>query len=158
MIQNHPFRYFLLHVRPVVLLPDAASFLENLGLTQTGKGTWDVINRHGIPAGVRHYFHDNYLLPLLLLPLFLVSLILYLLAAWNLLDSLLKKRWMMLLLFLLLSEYYLFMTGPVAMPRYQLAALPYFCVMAAYSIERIRKKYMERSGCSSAAASASHPE
>ncbi len=137
IIKAHPFRYLALHVRPVVLIPDAASFFENLGLTQTGRGTWDVINRHGIIAGVRHYFNGNYLLPCLLAPLLLAAALTYLLAFYTLFRAFLKKDWMMILLFLLLAEYYLFMTGPVAMPRYQLAALPFLCVMAACAADRI---------------------
>ncbi len=137
IVREHPFRYFSLHFRPVVLIPDAASFLENLGLTKTGRGTWDVINRHGLFAGIRHYFNGSYLLPCLLAPLLLAAAITYLLAAFTLVRAIVKRDWFMVLLFLLLAEYYLFMPGPVAMPRYHLAALPFLTVMAGCAIAAI---------------------
>ena len=134
LIRKHPVRYFALHFRPVVLIPDAASFFENLGLTQTGRGTWDIINRHGILTGVRHYFSGNYLLPCILAPLLLAAALLYFLAFCTLVRAVVKRDWLMILLFLLLAEYYLFMPGPVAMPRYHLAALPFLTVMAGCAI------------------------
>ena len=143
IVREHPFRYFALHFRPVVLIPDAASFLENLGLTRTGRGTWDVINRHGLAAGIRHYFNGSYLLPCLLAPLLLAAALTYLLAAFTLVRAIVKRDWLMVLLFLLFAEYYLFMPGPVAMPRYHLAALPFLTVMAACALAAIpfrRKK------------------
>ena len=149
IIKAHPFRYLSLHVRPVVLIPDAASFFENLGLTQTGRGTWDIINRHGIIAGIRHYFNGNYLLPCLLAPLLLAAALTYLSAFYTLFRALWKKDWMMLLLFLLLAEYYLFITGPVAMTRYQLAALPFLCVMAACAADRFLNRTVNGSGSGS---------
>ena len=138
LIREHPFRYFSLHLRPEVLIPDAASFFENLGLTQTGRGTWDVINRHGLLAGIRHYFNGNYLLPCLLAPLLLAAALTYGLAFCTLVRALVKRDWLMILLFLLLAEYYLFMTGPVAMPRYQLPALPFLTVMAGCALAHLR--------------------
>ena len=138
LIRKHPVRYFALHFRPVVLIPDAASFFENLGLTQTGRGTWDVINRHGLPAGIRHYFNGNYLLPCILAPLLLAAALTYFLAFCTLVRAFIKHDWIMILLFLLLAEYYLFMTGPVAMPRYQLPALPFLTVMAGCALAHLR--------------------
>lgn len=138
LIRKHPVRYFALHFRPVVLIPDAASFFENLGLTQTGRGTWDVINRQGLPAGIRHYFNGNYLLPCLLAPLLLAAALTCFLAFCTLVRALVKRDWIMILLFLLLAEYYLFMTGPVAMPRYQLPALPFLTVMAGCALAHLR--------------------
>ena len=39
-----------------------------------------------------------------------------------------------LLLFLLLSGYYLLMPGSIAEPRYQLPALPFICLAAAFGL------------------------
>ncbi|MBP5182781.1 MAG: hypothetical protein J6331_07120, partial [Lentisphaeria bacterium] len=150
----YPFSYFLLHFRPEVLLPDGAAFFENLRLTRSGRNTWDVINRKGILAGIRHYFGGNLLLPFTAFPLFLLAGFVLLFAAGGVLVSLWKKSYFTVLLFLLFCEYFLFMTGPVAMPRYQLPALPFFCILAAGSIqfcmETFRKKKEEKKDASSA--------
>lgn len=144
IILEHPFRYFLLHIRPLILIPDMASFLENLGLSTGGKGTWDVINTKGVMAGARHYFEDKMWLPSVVSPLIAVVGITYLACGFTVIMLFIRKNVMGILLFLLLAEYYLFLPGPVAMPRYQLPALPLICLGAAWGIlfiyGKIRKK------------------
>lgn len=136
-MKEYPFSYFRLHFRPVVLIPDGASFFENLRLTTTGKNTWDIINRKGILAGILHYFEGKLFLPFLASPLFLLAGVILLLSASALIVALWKKCFFTFLLFLLFSEYFLFMTGPVAMPRYQLPALPFFCILASGMLQII---------------------
>ena len=130
-VKTYPFSYFSLHFRPVVLVPDGASFFENLRLTRTGQNTWEVINRKGIIAGIKHYFKGKLFLAFLASPLFLFAAMILLAAAGGVLFALWKKCFFTVLLFLLFCEYFLFMTGPVAMPRYQLPALPFFCILAS---------------------------
>ena len=130
-VKTYPFSYFSLHFRPVVLIPDGASFFENLRLTQTGQNTWEVINRKGVIAGIKHYFRGKLFLPFLASPLFLLAGLILLGAAAGVLFALWKKCFFTVLLFLLFCEYFLFMTGPVAMPRYQLPALPFLCILAS---------------------------
>ena len=137
-IMKHPVRYFLLHIRPYVLLPDLSSFLENLGLTTTERGTFDVLNRQGVLAAARHYFRGQERLLFLCAPLLLAVLITYVAAFLGLAQEiLLKKNWMLLLLALLLAEYYLFLPGPVCMPRYQLPAVLFLCVIAGGALFRM---------------------
>jgi len=148
-IMKHPVRYFLLHIRPYVLLPDLSSFLENLGLTTTERGTFDVLNRQGVLAAARHYFRGQERLLFLCAPLLLAVLITYVAAFLGLAQEiLLKKNWMLLLLALLLAEYYLFLPGPVCMPRYQLPAVLFLCVIAGGTLFRmsqwIRRKCREK--------------
>ena len=130
-VKQYPFSYLILHFRPVVLIPDGASFFENLRLTSPGKNTWEIINRKGIVAGIRHYFAGKLFLPFLASPLFLLAGILLFSAAAGVVFALWKKCFFTVLFFLLFCEYFLFMTGPVAMPRYQLPSLPFFCILAA---------------------------
>lgn len=136
IMKEYPFSYFLLHFRPVVLIPDGASFFENLRLTSSGKNTWDIINRKGIFAGIRHYFKGKLFLPVLASPLFFLAGMILLSALCSIVFALWKKCFFTFLLFLLFSEYFLFMTGPVAMPRYQLPALPFFCILASGILQR----------------------
>lgn len=137
-IMKHPVRYFMLHVRPYVLLPDISSFLENLGITATGRGTLDILNRKGLMAAAKHYFRGHETLLILCGPLLLTVLILYAAAFLEFCRELFqKKNWMLLLLALLLAEYYLFLPGPVCMPRYQLPAVLFFCVLAGGTLDRL---------------------
>lgn len=130
-ILAHPFRYAAMYFRPYVLFPDIPSFLENLGITQTGRNTTDVLNRKGVLAAVIHYFDGHWGALAVTLPLILLAGLLYLFGFSEILRSLLRWDYMTILLFLLLAEYYLFLPGSVPMPRYQLPALPFLCVMTA---------------------------
>ena len=56
ILLKYPRHFVFLHFQPFILAPDVPVFLENLGITQGGKNTLDVINHDGIFAGVRHYF------------------------------------------------------------------------------------------------------
>lgn len=143
-MKKYPFSYFFLHFRPVVLIPDGASFFENLRLTSTGKNTFDVINRKGIIAGICHYFKGKLFLPFLASPLFLLAGTILLSAAAGIVIALWKKCFFTLLLFLLFCEYFLFMTGPVAMPRYQLPALPFLCILASGTLEFCGKFFRKK--------------
>lgn len=142
-VKQHPFSYLMLHFRHEVLLPDIATFFEDLGLTTTGRNTWDVINREGIWAGVKHYFAGRMYLPFIILPLLVPVGIIYLGAVGRLLFALWKKEFFLILLFLLFSEYFLFMTGPIAMPRYQMPALPFIYILGA-SFLSILVKYRKK--------------
>lgn len=146
-IMKHPVRYFMLHLRPYVLLPDLSSFLENLGFSSSGRGTLDVLNRQGFMAAVRHYFHGQEHLLYLCIPLLFSVLITYIAAFLEILrEVLVKKNWMFLLLTLLLAEYYLFLPGPVCMPRYQLPAVLFFCVAAGGTLNRLAQRFRRRNG------------
>ena len=144
IIAKHPFRYLAISLRPYVLLPDIPSFLENLGLTQTGRGTFDVLNREGIISAVNHYFGGSYLLPALCAPLIAATLITYILAFTALCILLMRRDWTGILIFLLFSLYYIVMPGPVAMPRYTLPALPFISILAAFTLGIIAKIYTAR--------------
>ncbi len=135
-IAEDPLLYARLHVQPMVLLPDAPTLLELLGMTQTGRGTLDVLRRQGLMAAVRHYFGDKLWLLLPLLPLLAIVGVTYLGAGVQLL--LWRREWYMLFVVLGLVVYYLVLPGPVVMPRYQLPALPLMCVMAAMFLGRLR--------------------
>ena len=142
-ILAHPFQYAALYFRPYVLFPDIPSFLENLGITRTGRDTTDVLNRKGVLAAVIHYFDGHWGALAVTLPLILFAGLLYLFGFGEVLRRLITGDFMTVLLFLLLAEYYLFLPGSVPMPRYQLPALPFLCVMTAsllhYLTEKSRK-------------------
>ena len=131
IIKRYPLTYFRGFFHPVNYVPDVPSFLENLGLTQTGRGTWDVIINRGLFAGVDHYFSGNYWLSVMLAPLCLILLVAYFLAIFAFFKLLCKKMWVLPLLFLPMGLYYMTVTGPVAYPRFSLPVLPYISLLAA---------------------------
>lgn len=143
IILDHPFRYILLSLRPAVLSPDIPTLLENLGITQSGRGTLDVLNRQGFLPAVRHYFDGNDAALAASIPLILASLVLYLGALAGLFVRLFRKDWVTVFLFFGFGMYYIWIAGPVAMPRYQLPALPVFCVLAAAAFGAVSVKKTE---------------
>ncbi len=113
LILKHPFRYLALHLNPRILSQDLSGLLYNLDLKKPPSRTW--ISLLGS-----------------------LTVLLYMFCAlglgWFFLSAFDRWHWMMLLLFLLLSGYYLLMPGPIAIPRYQLPALPFLCLAAGYGI------------------------
>jgi len=113
LIFKHPLHYLTLHLNPRILSQDLTGLFYNLGLKQAP-------------------------------PRILVSILSFLIVAlymicalglgWFLVAALDRKHGMMLLLFLLLSGYYLLMPGPIAVPRYQLPALPFLCLAIGYGL------------------------
>ncbi|MBR2373571.1 MAG: glycosyltransferase family 39 protein [Lentisphaeria bacterium] len=133
IIFQHPFiavkQHFNWHN---ILLPDAPALFEIAGLTQSDRGTMDVLKRKGLLAAVNHYFEGRWYLPLSLGPLLAVTAMIYLgtiaVLIWSLFHF--RRRWYLWLLFLGLAEFYLFMPGPICAPRYQIPALPLMCMFA----------------------------
>lgn len=143
IILEHPFRYAALSLRPWVLLPDVPTLLENLDVTQSGQGTFDVLNRDGIFAAIGHYFKGREAALLLVSPLILAALILYGAVLTGLWTVCRKKDWLMLILFIGFGLSYLLITGPVTMPRYVLPAMPVFCIFAAIAFARFKRSKPE---------------
>jgi len=141
IIAQHPLLYARLHFRPHVLLPDVPSFLELLGHTTSGRGTFDVMNREGVLAAARHYLGGRWWPLLALSPLLAVVVVLYGGALLQFGCWLYRGEWRLVLLFLALAEYYLLLPGPIAMPRYQLPALPMLCVMAALATAALAMRW-----------------
>ncbi|OGV17820.1 MAG: hypothetical protein A2X47_03455 [Lentisphaerae bacterium GWF2_38_69] len=140
IIAEHPVTYALLCFRPWILLPDAPTFFEVLGYTQTGRGTFTVLSEKGILAATLYYFNGQLYLLFLCLPLLIVVFITYLLFIIQLLKWIFCRKWMLFFVFLACAEYYLFAPGPITMPRYQLPALITICVMASMTANQIIKK------------------
>lgn len=143
IILKHPFRYAMLTLRPWVLLPDVPTLLENLDVTQSGQGTFDVLNRDGLFAAIGHYFQGREAALLFVSPLILATLILYGAVLSGLWIVCRKKDWLTLILFLGFGLSYLLITGPVTMPRYILPALPVFCIFAAIAFARFKRSKPE---------------
>lgn len=146
IIFAHPVIWIKQHFNYRVLLPDAPSFFEVLGVTKGDKGTMNVMKKSGVWAAVNHYFDGKAYLLLLVLPLLLVTGMMYLLAAWTLGGWVLdwKRHWFMMLCFLALAEYYFFLPGPIGAPRYQMPALIFMAVMAANAWEVYCEKIFAR--------------
>jgi 4-amino-4-deoxy-L-arabinose transferase-like glycosyltransferase len=130
IFKRHPVRWLLRYANPLILLPDVPTFLENLGLTQTGQGTLGVLNSEGLLAAVRHYFAGRYFGLAMTVPLLLVVAVGYLLCGWQLVRWLFQWRWDGLLLFAGLALYFLVLSSPAPAPRYQLPALPMLLAVA----------------------------
>ncbi|MCF7791003.1 MAG: glycosyltransferase [Victivallales bacterium] len=139
LILKYPFTYFALSLRPWVLLPDLPTFYQVLGITVSGKGTFDILNTKGIFAAVSHYFKGKTMLLFLSLPLLLIVGLTYLGCLLQFLKWLFRKQWFLVFTAIAFIEYFLFLPGPIAMPRYHLPALPMMCVMAALFIFKIIK-------------------
>jgi len=131
LIMQHPFTYARLHFNPQVLLPDAPTFFEVQGFTQSDRGTLDVMHRFGVFAAVNHYFAGKLWLPLLLIPALLIILCCYIGCLVQLVVWLLEKKVFLFFFFLAFVEYYLLLPGPITVSRYHLPALPLIAVMGA---------------------------
>ncbi len=134
LILRHPVTYFSMHFSPYVLLPDAPTFLELLSVTRSDRGTLDVLKTRGFFAAVNHYFDGNWSVILLLVPLLLISLVTYAGAICQLIRWLIEKNFYLFFFFLAFVEYFLFLPGPITVPRYQLPALPLLAIMAAIAL------------------------
>ncbi|OGV51615.1 MAG: hypothetical protein A2017_08445 [Lentisphaerae bacterium GWF2_44_16] len=145
LILKHPLLYLRLHFRPSILIPDLATFCELCGFTKTGQGTFDVLNRQGIIAAVKHYFSGQLWLLFLLSPALLIVLVTYIGCLWEFLLWLIKGKWYLVFFFLAFVEYYLLLPGPVTMPRYHLPALPFICVAAALVLSKYSKRLFRKS-------------
>ena len=69
---------------------------------------------------------------------YVFSVFLYMFTAlglgWYCIAAADRRSWLPVLLFLLLAGYYLLMPGSIAEPRYQLPALPFICLAAAFGL------------------------
>ncbi len=147
IIMKYPGTYFMLFFNPSKLVPDVPTFLENLKLTTGNRGTWDVIVKDGLIAGIFHYFDGKLYLPFLLTPLILILLITYIGAFIEFIFAISEKKYIIPLLFLLFSVYYLTVVGPGGYPRFQLPALPFMCLLCAQTVERfINRAEFKRNG------------
>lgn len=138
MVKEHPFVYFSLHFRPYILFPDAPSLLQNLGLTVGERGTFDVLSRHGVLAAVKHYFNGNYWPLFIVAPFLAWAFFTYFAAGAFLFKELWRKNFFIILCFLAFVEFYLFVPGPINMPRYHLPALPLLCIFASLFIFQLK--------------------
>ncbi len=144
LIMQHPFVYLRLHINPQVMLPDAPTFFEVLGFTQSDRGTLDVMHRFGIFAAVKHYFAGKLWLLALLIPALIIVCCCYIGCLVQLGIWLYEKKVFLFFFFLAFVEYYLLLPGPITVPRYHLPALPLIAVMGAtgciFCFKKILKK------------------
>ncbi|MCQ2378445.1 MAG: glycosyltransferase family 39 protein [Victivallaceae bacterium] len=144
MIARHPFvalkqQFF----NAPVLLPDAPTALELLGVTRPGRGTMDVLARDGLFAAVRHYFHGRTVMALLpLAPFVLTAFAVLFYAAKHLVRLFLRRTGSRrdILLFGGFALYYLWLPGAITAPRYQIPALPILLCFAAAGLLRAGEK------------------
>ncbi|MDR0931892.1 MAG: glycosyltransferase family 39 protein [Victivallales bacterium] len=138
LILAHPLAWLPQHFKVQILLPDAPTFFEILGITSGGRGTMDVMQKSGVLAAVNHYFNGKTYILLPVLPLLLVTLVMYIFALMKLFDWVIHIRhdWYMILIFLAFVEYYFFLPGPIVAPRYQIPALPLIAIMASTQVLR----------------------
>jgi len=134
IVAAHPFIALRHHINfHHILLPDAPTFFELLGLTRSDRGTMNVLKKRGLFAAADHYFEGKWYLIHLLVPLLAAHGIVIagcvFLLLWTLFD--LRKRWNIWIWWGLFVEFYLFLPGAICAPRYQLPALPCAAVMAA---------------------------
>ena len=146
LIRRYPGAFLRTHLPQwTMLLPDLPTYLENRGLTVTGRGTLDVLRKDGVIAALDHYLDGRFILLLEPLPFLIATALLYLGALMLLLIWLRrwKNHWRLLIVFGVFGFFYLFVGGPVVMPRYQIPALPMLCAMAGvwFALILRRMKY-----------------
>ncbi len=148
IICAHPFYWLRGHFQFTALLPDAATFFENLGLTQSGRGTLNVLRERGAFAAANYYFEGKLWIPALLTPFLLISGLAYFGAFLMLAHYVctFRRNYYWLLLALAFIEYFLFMPGPITVPRYQLPALPMIAILAALAYQRWMTILQEEKG------------
>ncbi|MBU2461701.1 hypothetical protein KKH65_02360, partial [bacterium] len=140
VISKYPLTYLKLHLQPWTLLPDVTTFFELLGLTQTGRGTLDILTRKGLICATKHYFGEKIWLLFLALPLLFIVFLTYLGCAIQLCLWVVQKNWFLFFFFLAFVGYYLVLPGPITMPRYQLPALPLMTIMSGMAIMALYKR------------------
>lgn len=144
LIFQHPVPYFSLHFKPSVLLPDAPTLFELLGMTTANRGTLDVLHREGVVTAVKHYFGDKLPWLFVLIPFLLITGLTYLGCLVQLIFWLAKKEVYLIFFFLAFVEYFFFLPGPITVPRYQVPALPLMTVMAAMALPVVYKAMLEK--------------
>ncbi|MFC1643535.1 ArnT family glycosyltransferase [Chlamydiota bacterium] len=137
IIAQHPLQYIRLHIQPMILVPDAPTFLELIGMTQTGRGTLDIFRREGFFAAVNHYFNNKIWLLPALFPFLIIVAGTYIACGVQLIRWLIEKQLGILWIFFSMAVYFLVLPGPIVMPRYQLPALPMICFTAGLGISWI---------------------
>ena len=141
LIIKYPFTYLSLCFRPWILIPDLPTFCQDLGFTASGQGTFDILNTQGFPAAVNHYFKGKYWLLFITAPLLLIVFVTYVGCLLQFIKWFITRQWFLVFTSLAFIEYFLFLPGPITMPRYHLPALPFICVMSAYFLTCIFNKH-----------------
>ena len=108
--------------------------MQDLGVTTGQRGTFDVLNREGVLAATRHYFDGKLWALGALSPLLLVVGLTYVFGFGQLLCFVAQRKWFMFFVFLAFFEYYVFIPGPVSMPRYHLPSLVLLCIFAGMGL------------------------
>ncbi|UDQ99019.1 glycosyltransferase family 2 protein [Lentisphaerota bacterium WC36G] len=144
LVLTHPVQYIKLHFRPWVLVPDLPGLLELQEVTTSNRGTFDVLNKSGFFAAVKHYLNGNYLLIIWLFPFILVTFFSYFGTLITILKWIFTKKIFWLFYALAFIEYYLILPGPITMPRYIMPALPVFCVFAAIGFSNLKNFLLKK--------------
>ena len=140
VIKKYPASFIITHLPQwQIMLPDVPAVSENMGLSTSGRGTLGILRKDGIIAAVKHYFADGGAwLILVLSPLLAFNALGYIGCLIFLIHAVInfKNRWMYIILWGALSFYYVFLPGPVVMPRYHLPALVFAFAAAAWTFVR----------------------
>ena len=142
IVDKYPVSFVITHFPQIlIMVPDGASFCENMGITQGDRGTLSVIRQYGILAGIRHYFGDKTCEAILVFaPLLLVTLIGYVGCLIELIDNACYKKYYPILIFLFFSLIYVVLPGPVIMPRYHLPSLFLIFVFSSNALVMLGKR------------------
>jgi hypothetical protein len=126
-------RYAWLHLKtvPPNLLPATGDLLRTFGVEIGGSGTLQVIRSRGLVAGVRHYFHGQWLWLLVMLPALALLGLLYLLGVAGAVTRLLEHKVTAFDVFLVVSLlYFLAVPGGAAHPRFRTPIMPILAILA----------------------------
>jgi 4-amino-4-deoxy-L-arabinose transferase-like glycosyltransferase len=135
-LAEDPWRYVGRHLRDDLasLLPSVTELLELVGVTEGGKGTLAVLQRHGLVAAVRHYFGGR-LWPLWIAAPCIIALGATYAGALAGAVALARQRaWHTLVFLLLPTLYFLLMPGAAAHPRFRVPVMPFVCLLAGAGV------------------------
>jgi len=123
--------YLYLHIKSsfVSFFPNINDLLELTGVVQGQRGTLSVLHGKGTADAINHYFGGKTWALALVLPFAVFLAWTYLLAALGLWRFYKIGLWGFLLVTGLIV-YFLFIGGPVAVPRFRIPAQPFICLLA----------------------------
>ncbi len=145
MIKSDFPTYFILHLKTSIVsfLPNVNDLLEILGVTSGSRGTLGVLQNEGLISAVKYYFDGKLWAIPILIPFLMILGFVYLLSLFGLWNLFKRDLWAFLL-FGMLIGYFMFVSGPVAVPRFRIPVQPHFCLLAGIGWMAVRAWKAER--------------
>lgn len=137
--------YLYLHIKSSLtsFFPNTHDVFELFGQTEGKRGTLSVLQQQGLRAAFSHYIQDKFWLVPLMIPFILILGATYILGLIGLIDLLKRDKWLFWFM-LILAGYFLFITGPVSVPRFRIPVQAHLCLLAIIGWPIFSKWWKER--------------